>query len=103
MNVLIEILFPAHVAAHVVEAYQSSAIPERPACARELGSIAYPTPTGLRTVYLFDVPDDKVAEFERIQNQRTVFIGSRALGFVATCHVGLTVPETVEEVMPLLA
>jgi len=103
VKILVQIDFPVHVAKQVIEAYQSSSIPQRPDYAQELGSIAYTTPTGCGATYLFEVPDDKVAEFERNHIQRTTFIGSRATGFVAHCHVGLSVPEVVGDLMPLLA
>lgn len=93
MKVLYRIKYPMPAVKQIVEAYRSSEIPQRPDYVKELGSIVFPTPPGYSTVYLFDVPDDKILEFERIQNQRNLFIGTRTTGFVATSHIGLSITE----------
>lgn len=102
MNFVLHVKYPGHLAKEAIQAFTSPNMPKRPEYVKELASIGYHDAGGAHALFIFEIPNDKLADYMRIQGQRTVFFTSRVVGGVAESYVGLTISEIIRDIMPQL-
>lgn len=102
MIAMLSVSYPGHIFKQVVQAFTSPDIPKRPEWVKELSSIGYSDDTGFHSVFMFDVPDAKVADFITLQGKRSAFCAVRAPGCNLSVQLGRTVADAIKNLMPLL-
>lgn len=102
MNFMLDVQYPPTGVSQVAKVLTSPQLPPRPDYARELGTIAYTDAGGFHGVTLFEVPEEKCADFLKTQEQRTVFFASRVNGCVIKVHIGSSIPEIMKSIAPLM-
>jgi hypothetical protein len=84
-----------------VQAFTSPDIPKRPESMKELSSVGYSDDSGDHAVFMFDVPNNQVADFIALQARRSAFITARAPGFISSVHFGQTAANSIQNLMPM--
>ena len=93
MSALPNVSYPTHLFKPVIQAFTSPDIPKRPESVKEMSSIGYHYEEGSHAVFMFDVPDDQLAQLLDIQSRRSAFISGRVPGFISTLRVGENQPR----------
>ncbi len=94
--------YPGTKIKEVIQVFTSPELPSRSGFATELGSVGYSDSEGFHTVFLFDVPDDKLSDAADASRKRLVYMMSRVEGLAIEMHFGLPSAEAVPEAMGLV-
>jgi hypothetical protein len=102
MRLMLHVRYPGHLMKQAIQTFTSPQMPKRPEYFKELGSMAYMDGSGANTLFIFDVPDDKVGECMRIQGQRNTFFMARVAGAGMETQLGPSISDAIKESAPLL-
>lgn len=102
MRLMLHVTYPGQLIKQAIQAFTSPQMPKRPEFFKELGSMTYTNAAGANTLFIFDVPDDKVGECARIQGRRNTFFMARVAGAGMEMQFGPSITEAVQEAPPLL-
>ena len=95
MLALLDVRYPASSIKRAIEVFMSPEMPTRPDYVREVGSFTYTTHDGIRSLFILEVDDNRLAEYVASQSERTAHMLSRIPGFNVEVQIGQSVPEAI--------
>jgi hypothetical protein len=98
MLVMITAKYPATSAKRAIEVFVSPETPKRPD-GRLLSSFVHGDHTGYTNYFVSDVDDKSVAEWVRIQAQRTIYMETRIPGLSVEVKLGQSVEDAISTAM----
>ncbi len=94
MRVLVRSTFAQTEGRTAVDLFMSPETPQRPPDAQEVASFAYGDDDGVHVLFLFDVPDARLADFMSAQLARTTYMTARA-DVKTVVHIGYSVEDAI--------
>ena len=98
MNVLFRATYPSSELYKAIDTFISKEAPKRAEYVKELATFTHNTASGFETIFILEVPDERLADYVKAQAERNAYMQTRIPNYNCEVHIGANVYEAIQTV-----